>query len=588
MKFLPLRRGAVHASAALALVAAWACTDATGSTANRLETLNATGYGASTVATLYCTVTPRTGTLACTDAPPARGSGPRRAVLGQNQVKLRSSNVHYDSATAVFGFDVTLQNLVAGPIGTPDGTTATGSKAFFNSGPTVTRYRSPGDTGSVSVRNADGTANFTGPNQPYFHYPQILATNDSTPPRRWELNVPVQADAFSFTLKVFTARPGEPKVPPASPDSLPADLYADANVATDLNGLTGTYVRNMATVLFEPGATLEERQAALDQVRGTTIGGERMPYGDGVYYVRLPADSTARAIVSAVDLLNTLPQVASAAPRFIAEEGSEDYLRPSDGGDYQTVPPRPAQFDSVRWGLEAIDAPYAWGCSTGSSDTHVAVVDRGFWLQNNPDLQQNTADTHYFTNWAVTHVEHGAEVSSAMAAKGNNQLQMTGVMWDAKLSLWEDGTDDDGTPTVVHGKLAMVHVDSRVVKAAWEGARVINVSAGIEWTPRALARIRGGTATLRRGALSGSLKLATSPVPGPVPGEVMTPGPAPTRPALKPLASRHVRRPHRCVGHPLARYGRGTGAERQGEGAEAADARWTPNPNAIRSSRLRP
>jgi hypothetical protein len=487
-------RRAICAAAALAIVGS-SCNDVAGSTGDRLAALNAAGFGASSVATLYCTATPRAGVLSCQQKEPAGAPGPSRAVLGQSQVKLRSSNVHYDSTTAIFGFDVTLQNLLSEPIGTPDGTTATGSKVFFDIGPIVTSYVSPSDTGSVSVNNADGNASFTRSQQPYYLYPEILATDQTSAGKHWELRMPLTVNSFSFVVKVFTSRPSDPKVPAASPDSLPAGLYSDANVASNLNGLAGMYVRDLVTVVFQPGATLEERQAALDQVGGTTVGGERMPYGDGEYYVRVPVDSTAETIVASVDRLNTLPQIAGASPRFIAEPGAEDYLRPADAGDYHTVTPRPAQFDSLTWGLEAIDAPYAWGCSTGSADTHVAVVDRGFWLQNNPDLQQNTTDSHYFTNWVVTSIEHGAEVSSALAAKGNNHQQMTGVMWDAKLSLWESGTDDDGTPTVVRGALAMLHTDSRIAKAAWDGARVINISAEIKWTAAQLDSIRRGIAS---------------------------------------------------------------------------------------------
>src|SRR3989441_9570864 len=100
-------------------------------------------------------------------------------------VGLRSSGVSYNSGTQIFQANVTVQNLTALPLGTSDGAAGSGAKVFFHSGPTVTM-----GTGTVTVANADNTGNFTGTNQPYFFYNEILQPVQVSSARNWQWNVP--------------------------------------------------------------------------------------------------------------------------------------------------------------------------------------------------------------------------------------------------------------------------------------------------------------------------------------------------------------------------------------------------------------
>jgi len=106
-----------------------------------------------------CVVDVSARETACAVPVPSRTpGGPARAILGTPYVKLRSFNVSYDSVTSIFKADLNVQNLLPEVMGTPDGTTVTGTKVFYESGPSVTGYVNPGDTGTVTVRNADGVA----------------------------------------------------------------------------------------------------------------------------------------------------------------------------------------------------------------------------------------------------------------------------------------------------------------------------------------------------------------------------------------------------------------------------------------------
>ncbi|HYW05399.1 MAG TPA: dockerin type I repeat-containing protein, partial [Longimicrobium sp.] len=102
---------------------------------------------------------------------------------GQNQyVTLTSSNIVV--ASNVFSFDVTVKNLIRQPIGTTDGVTAdsNGVQVLFANG---VRNTTPGNNGSLTVINHDGTGTFTGSDQKYFRYVGILAKDQISPAKNW-------------------------------------------------------------------------------------------------------------------------------------------------------------------------------------------------------------------------------------------------------------------------------------------------------------------------------------------------------------------------------------------------------------------
>jgi hypothetical protein len=145
---------------------------------------------------LQCVAQVREGTVSCTREASAGARGD--VIGGQNTyVKLTSTNVAYDTSTATFSADVTIQNLLQQAMGTIDGVTADslGVRVFFHSGPVVTA-----GSGAVSVKNADGTATFTAASQPFFRYAGIIQPGATSPARSWQFNVPVTATAFAFQV----------------------------------------------------------------------------------------------------------------------------------------------------------------------------------------------------------------------------------------------------------------------------------------------------------------------------------------------------------------------------------------------------
>jgi Lamin Tail Domain len=153
---------------------------------------------------LQCSAQVKSGSVNCKGASVKATEGISADVFGgQNtQVKLTSSNVSYNGGTEIFQFDVTVQNLLNEAIGTPDGSTpdSEGIVVFFNNGPNVTA-----GTGTVTVANADGTGTYTAANQPFFRYSQVLAKDQVTSSKTWQLNVPATVDTFDFNVYLSTA-----------------------------------------------------------------------------------------------------------------------------------------------------------------------------------------------------------------------------------------------------------------------------------------------------------------------------------------------------------------------------------------------
>jgi hypothetical protein len=156
---------------------------------------------------LTCTASVREGRVSCGDDAPEGGSGafPRLIVGGQNvYVRLASSGAAYNPADSIFRVDVTVQNLMTQAFGTSDGTTDTGLRVFFHSGPDVT-----GGTGSVSVDNEDGSDIFLTAVTPYFGYGGVLYTNDVSEAKTWRFKVDPQVETFNFKVLVQGQLPHE-------------------------------------------------------------------------------------------------------------------------------------------------------------------------------------------------------------------------------------------------------------------------------------------------------------------------------------------------------------------------------------------
>lgn len=390
------------------------------------------------------------GTLICRQNGPRTG-GASAALLGQNQIKMASANLVSDTVAQTMEFDATVQNLLTYSIGTPDGTTRTGVKVFFESGPTVTAYKAPGDTGTVLVDNEDGQQSFTAANQPYFLYDTILAPQQTSAPRRWRYHVPRTVSRFSFVVRAFAFTPPEQKVALHAPngwlisaDSV-AKLYAFSSTVLSHPRLAGPYPRSLILVGFQAQATLEERQSAVDMVKGRVVGGMGQDY-----VVVIAASASADPLWAAIDKLRALPQVHHADPEVFTQGLSVSWMRPNDGAgwalnDWALV------VDSAggaNWAAEAVAAPFGWGCETGADTARVAVVD--------------------------VDPQHGGRVRSVIDTPSDDGADIAGLMWDGTVTMHVSAT--------LLPALEAAFVDS---------ADVVNLSVGITYLDSAASAAAG-------------------------------------------------------------------------------------------------
>jgi hypothetical protein len=297
------------------------------------------------------------------------------------------------------------------------------------------------------------------------------------------ITVGTTATVYDFELQA--------PVPALPPDSLPTfypgGLTSGAPVGAD------SVERGVVVVLFWPNTPQSERQTAVDMIQGSVIGGLVIDDGDGFYYVRIPDDGTAASVASALNALGIMPQVEMAGPAdpnplSISSRGAID-----GNSDYRTWKADPARADGLNWGLERIQAPNAWGCTVGSADARIGVVDQNPDSVNSDaltpltDLARNTVFlSRVEGNDLVppnTRLMHGRHVTSIIAARGNDSVGMTGVMWKASLILQDQNASAryPNQPAArewaypIMGNSLYV-TGEQIKKTAERGADIINLS----------------------------------------------------------------------------------------------------------------
>ena len=194
--------------------------------------------------------------------------------------------------------------------------------------------------------------------------------------------------------------------PATAPDSIPMAIWdsltAPDNVLSDPPGIAGRVIRDLVYVAFKPSATLADRRAAIASVNGRVVGGRRIADPEGVYALRIPyliaaGDSASGPILRAIETLEHNPLVEMAAFAALTLPTAK-YRRPLDGVGFTTWPLSPDSARGPNWHLAAIDAPMAWGCTTGTGageiPPSIAVIDEGF--HPHTDLNSNLGATQEF------------------------------------------------------------------------------------------------------------------------------------------------------------------------------------------------
>jgi len=242
-----------------------------------------------------------------------------------------------DAVARRWQFTAHLQNLLEQSVGTLDDTTVTGVKVF------VTELRATAGTGTVSVANADGTGDFTAPNQPYFKFNQIVEPNGYSGKKLLKFNVPKTVTAVSMNVIILADFPAEQNVTLAPPDTTAAWVEADSNTGgrSGPTAIGVAYQKRILMVVFQPSATLMDRRLAIASVNGAVVGGRRATDGvSGWYIVQVPDDGTGTGVLAARAILRKQPQVKSAIVSIYMSSG--DHSPPE-----KLTAPRTASPDSI-------------------------------------------------------------------------------------------------------------------------------------------------------------------------------------------------------------------------------------------------
>ena len=125
-------------------------------------------------------------------------------------------------------------------------------------------------------------------------------------------------------------------------------------------------------------------------------------------------------------------------------------------GSFQSV------GDLNRWGLEFVKAPAAWDIQTGSASVVVGVIDVDI-DSTHSDLKNNVQAS--IGSRTGGYAGHGTHVTGTIGAVGNNGIGIAGMAWQTSLRLYDWGS-------------ALGGVVERMIEAARDNARIVNISAG--------------------------------------------------------------------------------------------------------------
>lgn len=134
-----------------------------------------------------------------------------------------------------------------------------------------------------------------------------------------------------------------------------------------------------------------------------------------------------------------------------------------------------------QWNMRLIGAPQAWDITTGTSAITVAIIDTGVDLDH-PEFSGRIVQGWDFVNndpYPDDDHWHGTHVAGIAGAQGNNNQGIAGVAWNVKIMPLKV-LDSQG-----HGY--DYSVASAIVHAAYNGAKILNMSLGGEYSSQVLA-----------------------------------------------------------------------------------------------------
>jgi thermitase len=227
--------------------------------------------------------------------------------------------------------------------------------------------------------------------------------------------------------------------------TLPIEVMAAAPDAPDSASAPAT---EEILVRFQPGVNASDVAQIHRQLRGQAKGDISAL---SVQVVAVPRGEAAMKVKE----YSSHPEVAYAEPNYIAKAvGSPD-----------------DPYFAQQWGLTKIEAPQAWGITTGNANISIAILDTGV-DPNHPDLTGKIVGSVNFTGSATVNdiYGHGTHVAGIAAARTNNGAGVAGLGYDSTIMNVKVLGDD--------GYGSYSGIAQGIIWAADNGAKVINMSLG--------------------------------------------------------------------------------------------------------------
>jgi hypothetical protein len=324
--------------------------------------------GPSPLMSVTCTASTEAKTVSCA-APDRAGGGAAFGLDGQvhaviiggqgENVALTSSNIQVVADT--FAFDVSVQNLIAQPLGTTDGVNldSTGVRVFFSSGP------NSAGSGTVTVANPDGTGTFTSTSQPFFQYDEVLDQNEVSPTKQWKIQFTPDVTSFTFTVYVAAAVQYPDGYVDGTPNVVSLNPGETRTLTGTVRGVTGREL---------PGETVS--WSTSDDVTYATVTGSQITAGASNGVDTLTASSGVRPAIDPTAVSVCPATVVTDGMSIPAEIASTD-CRSSFGGPGGR--PNPSYYaDLYRVTLTAGQTLTVSMDSGGSFDTYLLLADLDF------------------------------------------------------------------------------------------------------------------------------------------------------------------------------------------------------------------